>query len=87
MNHLTFYTIAFRNDPIEEILPKVARIGYDAAEVFWGQLDGKSDADLRAVAQRQPRSFDGRGCSAWRRSPLQQSPNAEQATERRIRHV
>jgi len=49
MIELAFCTIAFRNDPIEQVLPKVAEIGYDASEVFWGHLEGRSDVDLRAI--------------------------------------
>lgn len=51
MAELAFCTIAFRDDPIEDVLPKTAAIGYDAAEVFWGQLDGKSDDELKAVRE------------------------------------
>jgi len=44
-----FCSIAFRKEPIEEIIPKLARLGYDGVEV-WGQhIDGKSDAELDHV--------------------------------------
>jgi sugar phosphate isomerase/epimerase len=46
---LCFCSIAFRKEPIEEVMPKLARLGYGGVEV-WGQhIDGKSEAELDHV--------------------------------------
>jgi len=49
MNTLAFCSIAFRDDPIEDVLPRVSAAGYDAVEIFGGHITGKSDDDLKAV--------------------------------------
>lgn len=48
---LSFCSIAFREEPIETVIPKLGEIGYDAVEIFAGQLEGKSDAELKEVRQ------------------------------------
>lgn len=50
---ICFCSIAFRNEPIEQIIPRLAEAGYDAVEIFAGQIEGRSDAELdrlRAIA-------------------------------------
>jgi len=42
-------SIAFRDDPIEELIPRIAQSGYDAVEIFGKQLEGKSDDELKQV--------------------------------------
>jgi 3-dehydroshikimate dehydratase len=42
-------SIAFRNKPIEEFIPRIAEIGFDAVEIFGQQVEGKSDDDLRRL--------------------------------------
>ena len=38
--------------PIEEILPRVAEIGYEGVEVWGPQIDGKPDEELVALAEQ-----------------------------------
>lgn len=44
-----FCSIAFRDEAIESIIPKLAKIGYDGVEIFGGHIEGKSDDELRAL--------------------------------------
>lgn len=44
-----FCSIAFRQERIEDIIPRLAEAGYDGIEVWGGHLDGKSDAELDAI--------------------------------------
>lgn len=46
---LCFCTLAFRQEPIETVLPRLAEAGYDGAEVFGRQIEGKSDDQLREL--------------------------------------
>lgn len=46
---ISLCSLAFRNDPIELLIPRIAQIGYDAVEIVGGHIDGKSAADLRAL--------------------------------------
>jgi sugar phosphate isomerase/epimerase len=41
-----FCSIAFRGEPIEEIVPRLARLGYQGVEIWGNHIDGKSDAEL-----------------------------------------
>ena len=41
---ICFCSIAFRTEPIEEIIPKLARLGYQGVEIWGHHIDGKSDA-------------------------------------------
>jgi sugar phosphate isomerase/epimerase len=45
-------SIAFRAEPLEAIIPKLADLGYDGVEVFAGHLDGMSDSDLDRIHQQ-----------------------------------
>ncbi|MFA4945413.1 MAG: sugar phosphate isomerase/epimerase [Lentisphaeria bacterium] len=44
-----FCSIAFRGEPLEAIIPKLAAIGYDGIEVWGNHLGGRSDADVLAL--------------------------------------
>lgn len=46
---LCFCSIAFRDQPIEDLLPRLGDLGYDAVEVWGRHLDGRSDDALRAL--------------------------------------
>lgn len=39
-------TIAMREEPLESQLPKIAAAGYDGAEIWFHQVDGRSDEEL-----------------------------------------
>jgi len=43
---LCFCSIAFRNDPIETIVPRLAKLGYDAVEIWANHLQGYDTAQL-----------------------------------------
>jgi len=50
----TFCTIAYKQDPIEEVLERLAAIGWDAAEIIGNHIKEKTDAELaelRALAK------------------------------------
>ncbi len=50
---LTLCSIAFRNDPIEDVVARAAQTGFDGVEVFFGQIQDHDDdalAHLRRVA-------------------------------------
>ncbi|MDF3128875.1 sugar phosphate isomerase/epimerase [Kiritimatiellaeota bacterium B1221] len=49
MKPLTFCSLAFREKPIEALLPWVAKTGFDAIEILGGQLEGLSDSALLAL--------------------------------------
>ncbi|MEX0744299.1 MAG: TIM barrel protein [Phycisphaeraceae bacterium] len=42
-------SIAFRSEPIEPVVARAADIGFDAVEVFAGQIMDKSDDELRSL--------------------------------------
>ncbi len=42
-----FCSIAFRGTPIEEIVTRLAKIGYDAVEIWWKHIESRSDSELR----------------------------------------
>lgn len=42
-------SIGFREELIEAIIPRLARIGYDAVEIWGNHIDGKSDSELRDI--------------------------------------
>lgn len=44
-----FSSIAFRNEPIESVLPKLARLGYDGVEIWSGHLRGRQREELAAI--------------------------------------
>ncbi|HUT58144.1 MAG TPA: sugar phosphate isomerase/epimerase [Phycisphaerae bacterium] len=46
---ISLCSIAFRDEPIESLVPRIAQIGYDAVEIFGSQIDGKSDEELSAL--------------------------------------
>jgi 3-dehydroshikimate dehydratase len=46
---LSFCSIAFRNEPIKAVVPRLANIGYDAVEVFGGHVEKKSDDESHAL--------------------------------------
>jgi 3-dehydroshikimate dehydratase len=46
---LSFCSIAFRNEPIEDVVPRLAAIGYDAVEVFGGHVEKKTPEELKAL--------------------------------------
>jgi 3-dehydroshikimate dehydratase len=46
---LSLCSIAFRHQPIEELVPRIAALGFDAVEIFGGQIEGKSDDELRSL--------------------------------------
>jgi len=43
---IAFCSLAFRNEPIEDLVQPLAEIGYDAIEVFGGQVLNRSEDDL-----------------------------------------
>ncbi len=44
-----FCSIAFRDEPIEKIIPALASIGYDAVEAWGGHVEGKSRDELADI--------------------------------------
>ncbi|MEK7412110.1 MAG: sugar phosphate isomerase/epimerase family protein [Planctomycetota bacterium] len=46
---LCYCSLAFRDQPIEEIIPRLADIGYDGVEIFAQHINGKTDAELDAI--------------------------------------
>lgn len=42
-------TAAMRAEPLESQLPKIAAAGYDGAEIWFHQVDGRSDEELDAL--------------------------------------
>lgn len=44
-----FSSIAFRNEPIESVIPKLARLGYDGVEIWSGHLRGRQREELAAI--------------------------------------
>lgn len=42
-------TIAMREEPLESQLPKIAAAGYDGVEIWFQQVDGRSDEELDAL--------------------------------------
>jgi 3-dehydroshikimate dehydratase len=46
---LSLCSIAFRYEPIEDLLPRIARAGFPAVEIFGMQIDGKSDTELQVI--------------------------------------
>ncbi len=45
----SFCSIAFRDESIEEIIPKLASAGYDAVEVWGNHVEGQSPQQLAAI--------------------------------------
>lgn len=56
MNTISLCSLAFRDDPLEQLLPTIREAGFDAVEVFGGHVEGKSDAEL-AVLREQAESL------------------------------
>lgn len=46
-----FCSIAFRDQTLEEIIPGLAEIGYDGVEVWGNHVEGKSDDELKSIAE------------------------------------
>jgi 3-dehydroshikimate dehydratase len=46
---ISLCSLVYREQPITDLIPKIAACGYDAVEIFGGQLEGKSDAELAAI--------------------------------------
>jgi 3-dehydroshikimate dehydratase len=44
-----FCSIAFRDEPIVDIVPRLAKLGYDGVEVWGKHIDGQSEVDLRTL--------------------------------------
>lgn len=44
-----FCTLAFRDTPLSEILPRISEMGYDGVEIFAAHLKGMSRSDLEEV--------------------------------------
>jgi sugar phosphate isomerase/epimerase len=44
-------TIAFRNEPLVDIIPRIARIGFDSIEIIRDHIEGKSDEELLAIRE------------------------------------
>ena len=65
MRPLAFCSIAFRDEPVAQVWQRVAEIGYDAIELFWGHLERLNDERLGELAAQ------GRGwnCPALVLSP------------------
>ena len=53
---LNFCSIAFRHEPLEQIIPRLANIGYDGVEVFFAHVDGMDTTGLKAI-RRQADEF------------------------------
>ena len=77
-----FCSIAFRNETIEEILPKVAAIGYEGIEIWGGHVEGKTDdelAQLKALAEQHQISIEVLSPYMW----LTNSPELLAETKQR----
>ena len=48
---LTFCSIAFRDEPLEQVIPRVAEIGYDALEIFFTHIQSRDDTALKTIQQ------------------------------------
>jgi 3-dehydroshikimate dehydratase len=46
---ICFSTIGFRSEPVESVIPKLARLGYDGVEIWSGHLRGAQPEDLAAI--------------------------------------
>lgn len=46
---LNFCSIAFRNEPLEQVIPRLAGIGYDGVEVFFKHVEDGDSARLKAI--------------------------------------
>lgn len=46
---LSLCSIAFRHDPIEQLIPRIAQTGFTAVEIFGMQIEGHSDAALKKL--------------------------------------
>jgi 3-dehydroshikimate dehydratase len=46
---VSFCSLAYRTEPIEDLIPKIAKCGYDAVEIFGGQIEGKTDEQLKSI--------------------------------------
>ena len=53
---LNFCSIAFRHEPLEKIISRLANIGYDGIEVFFAHVDGMDATGLKAI-RRQADEF------------------------------
>ena len=42
-------TLAYRDEPVIDLIPKIAAAGYEGVEIFYTQLEGKSDAELAGI--------------------------------------
>ena len=49
---LNFCSIAFRHEPLEQIIPRLTSIGYDGVEVFFTHVDGMDAAGLKAIRRQ-----------------------------------
>jgi 3-dehydroshikimate dehydratase len=52
MIQLTFCSIAFRDEPLDQVIPRLAAIGYDGIEVFFKHVEGRDNTDLSALRQQ-----------------------------------
>jgi len=65
-------TLAFRNDDVREVIRNAANIGFDQVEIFWKQLENKSDAELdeiRSIAQNSGIEISGIAPYFWLTNP------------------
>ena len=46
---LDFCSIAFRNEPLEQIIPRLAGIGYDGVELFFAHVEGRDNTALKSL--------------------------------------
>lgn len=63
-----FCTLAFRNDPLEDVIIPAAELGFDELEVFYGQVVDKSAeelAALRSLAEKKGIGISGVAPYFW----------------------
>lgn len=48
---ISLCSIAFRSEPIESLIPKIAEIGFDAVEVFGDHIEGRGDPELASIRE------------------------------------
>lgn len=44
-----FCSIAFRDQPVEALIPRLARLGYDGIEIWGGQIEHRTPDELAAI--------------------------------------
>jgi len=62
---LGFCSIAYRNEPLEQIIPRLAKIGYDGIEVFFQHVQDRDAASLASLR----RLADDNGIALFTVSP------------------